>query len=98
MPKREIEWSLEAKNSFESILEFYIERNGNRTYSKSLFKQIKQTISLIQNNNHIGKATDEGETRVLFHGHYAVFYEIKEKVIEIQLIWDSRRNPNDLKI
>jgi plasmid stabilization system protein ParE len=98
MPEREIKWSPEAKNSFESILEFYIERNGNKTYSKNLFKQIKQTVSLIQGHNHIGKATDEGETRVLFKGHFAVFYEIKEKVIEIQLIWDNRRNPDDLKI
>lgn len=63
MPEREIKWSPEAKNSFESILEFYIERNGNKTYSKNLFKQIKQTVSQIQGHNHIGKATDEGETR-----------------------------------
>jgi plasmid stabilization system protein ParE len=98
MAQRKIEWSPEAKNSFESILEFYIKRNGNKTYSKNLFKQIKQTISLIQKNNFIGKATDEGETRVLFKYHYSVFYEVKEKVIEIQLIWDNRRNPDKLKI
>ncbi len=66
MAKRKTEWSIEAKDSFESILVYYIERNGNKTYSKNLLKQIKQTISSIQNNNYIGNATDEGETRVLF--------------------------------
>lgn len=84
MSERKIEWSIEAKDSFESILEFYNKRNSNKTYSKKLFKQIKQTISLIQSNIYIGKATDEGETRVLFKDHYAIFYEVKEKVIEIQ--------------
>ena len=98
MAKRKIEWSIEAKDSFEAILEFYFERNGNKTYSKNLFKQIKQSVSLIQNNNFIGKATDEGETRLLFKDHYAIFYEVKEKIVEIQLIWDNRRNPVDLKI
>lgn len=95
MAKRKIEWSPLAKKSFESILEFYIERNGNKIYSKKLFKQIKHTISLINSNNYIGKATDDGETRVLFNSHYAIFYGIREVTIEIELIWDNRRNPDD---
>lgn len=73
MAERKIKWSPEAKDSFEAILQFYIERNSNKTYSKKLFKQIRKTISLIQKNNFIGKATDEDETRVLFKGHYAFF-------------------------
>lgn len=98
MVKRKIEWSFIAKESLSEILEFYIQRNGNNTYSKSLFEQINQTISLISDNNLIGKITDEDGIRVMLKNQFAIFYEIKEKVIEIQLIWDTRRNPEDLPI
>ena len=98
MVKRKIVWSIQAKDSLKEILRFYTVRNGNTTYSKNLFLQINQIIGLIQNNNLIGKMTDEENTRVFFKGNFAIFYEIKESVVEIQLIWDNRRNPGDLSI
>ncbi len=96
MVKRKIEWSKESKDSLEKILEFYNERNGNKIYSKKLLKQLKHTTSLIANNNFIGKLTDELNVRVIFKNEYAVFYEVTEKVVEILLIWDTRRNPEKL--
>ncbi|MDQ3021769.1 MAG: type II toxin-antitoxin system RelE/ParE family toxin [Bacteroidota bacterium] len=98
MVRKKIDWSIEFKEILEEILEFYIERNGNQRYSKSLLKQIKKSISLIANNNFIGKLTEEYNVRVIFKDNYAIFYEIKEKVVEIQLVWDTRRNPKDLQI
>ena len=96
MDKRKIEWSVTAKESLQNILDFYTERNGNKTYSNKLLQQIKHSISFISTNYFIGKATDEHQTRVIFKNHYAIFYELKEKTIEIHLIWDNRRNPDDL--
>lgn len=98
MAKRTIEWSIEAKESLQEILEYYIERNGNKRYSAKLLQHIKQTILHIKTNNFIGKATDEHQTRVMFKSHYGIFYEVKEKIIEIQLVWDTRRNPEDFDI
>lgn len=96
MAKRKIEWSVEAKESLLNILDFYTERNGNKTYTNKLLRQIKKSISFISTNHFIGKNTDEEKTRVLFKGHYGIFYEVKDKVIEIQLVWDNRRNPGEL--
>jgi len=42
--------------------------------------------------------TDTENIRTLIHGDYEVFYEIKIKSIEIITIWDSRQNPEKLKI
>jgi len=98
MVKRKITWSKEAKESLQEILDFHIERNGNKSYSIKLLNQIKLSVSYIRDNNFIGKATDEEFTRVVFKNHYGVFYEVKENVVEIQLIWDARRNPEDFRV
>ena len=98
MAKKTIKWSDEAKQSLQEILDFYIKRNGNKNYSSELLQQIKLTVSFLGENNFIGKKTDEFQTRVIFKSHYGIFYEVKEKIIEIQLVWDTRRNPEDLQL
>ena len=97
MAKRKIIWSDEAKKSFGEILDFYIQRNGNKRYSQELSKQLKKIISYLQKSNYLGKQTNEENTRVLIKGNYLIFYEIQDASIEILLIWDSRRNPDKLK-
>jgi len=37
MARIKIEWSVEAKLDLTDILEFYIARNGNSSYSKKLY-------------------------------------------------------------
>lgn len=98
MAKRKVEWSPNALEDISNILNFYAERNGNRSYSKKLLAQIKKLISFVRDNNYLGKATDEGNTRILIYKSYKIFYEITEEKIRIKHIWDSRRNPQDLEI
>ena len=97
MAKVKIIWSKLAQEDLKEILTYWIERNGTKTYSRELFQQIKIKVNLIAKNNFIGRPTDEENTRVLVSGNYLIFYEVTEKWIEIQQIWDSRRNPEERK-
>lgn len=98
MAKRKVVWTSEAKLSFREILDYYIERNGNKKYSSNLTRHIKKIISYISTHSLIGRATNEAGIRVVFYSHFEIFYKISSEKIEILLIWDSRRNPKDLRI
>jgi plasmid stabilization system protein ParE len=98
MVRRRIIWSDRAKFDLINILDFYNKRNGTKTYSKSLNANIRKTIRLLEFQSEIGAKTDVRKIRNLIIGNYAVFYEIKPQTIEIITIWDSRQNPENLKI
>jgi toxin YoeB len=97
MAKRII-WSLKARDERQAILEYWHLRNGNKTYSRKIAEEFRETIQYIVEHNYIGVATDEKNVRVAVSGHYLIFYQIKEDVIEILTIWDSRRDPRNLKL
>ncbi|MBI4649065.1 MAG: type II toxin-antitoxin system RelE/ParE family toxin [Bacteroidia bacterium] len=99
MGKRKIVWNEDAKNDLQEITEYFNKRNGSNTYSKKLIKELKQSVKLLLTNNKMGKKVEDDENlRVIITSNYKIFYEIKEKEIEILLVWDCRRNPDDLKL
>jgi plasmid stabilization system protein ParE len=97
MAKKRIVWSKEARLDFKATLEFYNERNGSNTYSRKLADQIFNIIEKLQSNNFLGIKTSDAEVRVLIKGTFSIFYEVKEEEILVLIIWDSRRNPDELK-
>lgn len=98
MVKRKIIWSPTAKNNLISILDFFIKRNGNKTYSIKLNENIRNSIRLLANHPYLGLQTDIENVRNLIHGDYEIFYEIKFSTIEILTIWDCRQEPSKLII
>lgn len=98
MAKRKIIWSHSAKIRFSEILKFFAERNGNKKYSKKLFKKLNQEIKLLAIHPEIGINTEMDSIRGLITGDYIVYYEIEERSIIIYNIWDCRQNPENLKI
>jgi plasmid stabilization system protein ParE len=95
MAQHKIEWSIEARQDLISILEFYIQRNGNATYSKKLNSKIKKSIKLLSKNPLIGTQSEIDSVRALITGDYQIIYEIFDKLILIIMVWDCRRNPED---
>ncbi len=93
-----IEWSIEARQDLISILEFYIQRNGNATYSKKLNSRINKSIKLLSKNPFIGTQSDFDSVRALITGDYQIIYEIFDRLILVIMIWDCRRNPDDKNI
>lgn len=98
MVKYKIKWSVQARLDLIEILEFYLERNGNVSYSRKLNSIIKKSTSQISNNPHIGIQTDYDSVRAFVTLDYQIIYKIIDNVILIVMVWDCRKNPNDKRI
>lgn len=98
MAKRKIIFSPRAKLDLWEILDFYYRRNGTIIYSKKLNAQIHNAINSLKDQAYIGVATKNKNIRNLIIGNYCIFYRINPEEIEIITIWDSRQNPDKLKI
>jgi hypothetical protein len=46
---RRIIWTSRADEIFTHILEFYVERNGSKTYSIKLNQEVKKSLTCLQN-------------------------------------------------
>lgn len=96
MAKKHIIWTKAARLDFKATLQFYTERNGSSDYSRKLADEIFRLIEKLQNNFFLGRQTSDSDVRVLIKGRFSIFYEIKEKEILILVVWDTRRNLDEL--
>ncbi len=98
MGKQKIIWSNNASQKLNTILVFYAERNQSKDYSLKLFKRINKEVKVLTKQPLIGIKTELESVRGLIIEHFILFYEINQQSIIIHTIWDSRQNPNSLKI
>ena len=92
-----IVWSKEAQDDFLATLGYYAERNGSKTYSEKLARQIQEVIERLREHPLLGRPTNDEEVRILRQGNYQIYYELKNDEIVILVVWDMRRNPEELK-
>lgn len=97
MAQRKIEWSLQAKNNRIQILDYWIEHNQSKEYSKKLNILFKEAVKFVAEFPTIGKLTDDKLARIKIVRDYWIVYEIDESTIYILAIFDSRQNPFKLK-
>jgi len=97
MAKR-IVWSSRADQIFTKILAFYVERNGSKTYSRKLNKEVLSIISILSKQPYLGIKTDTENLRVVIKGELKIFYQIEKDKLIIHLVWDCRQNPKSLNI
>lgn len=97
MAQRKIIWSEEAHYDFLSTLNFYAERNGNKIYSEELAEKIQETTKRIKEHPFIGRPTKNVKIRILKKENFQIYYELKEENIIILIVWDTLRNPEELK-
>jgi plasmid stabilization system protein ParE len=95
MAKRKIVWSHRTKIKLYAILDFNIERNKSKVYSKKLQRLISKEVNLILKQPDLGLKTSEGSTRGLIIDDFILYYEITDDKIIIHTIWDSRQNPDN---
>jgi plasmid stabilization system protein ParE len=98
MVTRRLIWSNRAKISLYNILKFYADRNNSKTYSEKLFNIFNKEAQLLLKYPNLGVITDLKNVRGLITGNYIIYYEVSQKEIIIHTIWDSRQNPESLKI
>ena len=78
------------------ILDFYAQRNGNKTYSIKLYKKFVKELKLLKKQPEIGILTDLDSVRCLVVDDFILFYEINEPTLIVLRVWDSRQNPDNL--
>jgi len=98
MAKRKIIWSNRARIKLFKILEYYIERNKNKTYSSKLYKTFNKEFKILLKHPEIGIKTDVELVRGIIIEDYILYYEYSNESIIVHTIWDCRQNPDKLRI
>lgn len=98
MAKRKIIWSHRARIKLYEILEYFAERDNNTTYAERLYKRFIKELHLLKKHPDLGIKTEIDSVRGLIISDYIIFYEDAGDDIVIHTVWDSRQNPDDLKI
>ena len=93
MVKKSIIWSERAVTEFQDTLEFYIERNGNNDYAFKIFNKTENLLEILQENEFLGRLTENKITRVVVMDTFLIFYEVQKQNIELLSFWDNRQNP-----
>ncbi len=96
MAKRII-WSHHAVADRIAILDYWYQRIGTKRYSASLDLSLKEIVKKLAEYPKLGRQLDDREERFFVKDSYQIFYIETDDSIEILHIWDSRRNPDDLK-
>jgi len=96
--KKKIIWTKKAQIEKIDLLKFWLEKNKSITYPSKLNKLINSSLDLISLYPNLGKQTDISSTvRVKSIKHFNLFYKISDNEIIVLSIWDTRRNPDDVK-
>ena len=95
---RKVKWTKRAQRERKDILQYWINRNKSSTYSKKLSQLFKEAINLLIIKPKIGRLTDIEDVRIKVVRDYLIFYEFDNECLYILAIWDSRQDPNKLKI
>ncbi|MBL4587308.1 MAG: type II toxin-antitoxin system RelE/ParE family toxin [Flavobacteriales bacterium] len=98
MAQRKIIWSHRARIKLYAILEYFAKRNKSKVYSAKLYRRFTQEMELVRNQPDLGIRTEIESVRGLIVGNYILFYEITSTHIMLLTVWDSRQDPQKLKV
>jgi plasmid stabilization system protein ParE len=94
--KFKIIWTNFAEQSLYEILDFYLIQNKNNIFSKKLYNEIKNAVQILEDYPLSGKQSLFYNYRELILERNSVFYNVTKDNIEILMVWDNRRNPEEL--
>jgi plasmid stabilization system protein ParE len=98
MAKRKIVWSHRARIKLFEILHYFSERNKSNRYSAKLYQKFNKELNLLHKHPDLGIKTEIESVRGFIIEDYILFYEETEDKIIVHTLWDSRQNPDNLKI
>ncbi len=92
-----ITWSKEAQEDFLATLAFYAERNGSKEYSEKLAGEIQEAVERLKDYPELGRPVRDESVRVIRKGNYQIYYELRQDELVILVVWNVRRNPEELQ-
>lgn len=96
MAKFKIIWTNFAEQSLYEILDFYLIQNKNNIFSVKLYNEIIKAVQILEDHPFTGKQNLFYNYRELVLERNSVFYNVINDNIEILMVWDNRRNPEEL--
>jgi len=95
MAKRLV-WSSIAKQIRKEILQYWIQRNKSKHYSKKLNSLFEMSAQQLADFPYSGVSVSGKLYRGKLIKDYYLLYKISDDSIEILFIWDTRKDPADL--
>lgn len=93
-----IVWSFRAKDDIKHISIYWNKRIGNSSYSKKIRRLTNEYLTLLQQYPKLGRQTDNKFIREIVIREFKVFYTFDETSIYIVRFWDTRQDPEKLKL
>jgi len=90
---RTVVWTSRAERIFTSILEYYVDRNNSKKYSRTLNTKVNTATNLLSKYPNLGFKTEIEDVRVFIKDNYKIFYLVTKSKIVVLLVWDSRQFP-----
>lgn len=90
---KQIVWTSKAKKELREILEYWINRNKSKAFSKKLNKLINDQINLILEFPDIGRKTDIINVNIKVIHKYLLYYEITNETLHDLTIRHGSKNP-----
>jgi len=95
MAKRLI-WTQFAQAQKKEIFEHWNERNGSKNYSRKLNGLFDEAAELLTTQPYMGQPTQFENIRSKKVKTFRLIYKIMDDAIQILIIWNTRRNLDDL--
>ncbi|MDP2687858.1 MAG: type II toxin-antitoxin system RelE/ParE family toxin [Aequorivita sp.] len=97
MASREIRWTIKATQDKLAIYEYWTTRNKSVLYAQKLEKLFNEALKIIAIYPSAGINTELTDVRIQIIKDFKIVYRIKENVLEVLTVWDTRQNPKNLK-
>ncbi len=98
MVGRKLKWSPQARSELRDIIAFYNRRNGSNAYGIKLGNLIDEKVRLYFMNPEWEQMQGLFQRRSFVCEKFQIFYRFTETEFEVTKVWDTRRNPKDLKL
>ena len=96
MGKKKVVWTRRAEIQMFAIMDYYAERNKSDDYSLKLYEAIELKLSKVDFTVSIPQKSAIENIFYLVHNHISVFFTLEGNTLFVVLVWDERRNPNEL--
>ncbi len=95
---KKVIWSETAVKDRLDIYQFWLHHNQSEIFSEKLEILFNEAAILLSRFPEAGTKTDLDTIRIKVIRTYKIFYINKPEQIEIVRIWDTRQDPEELKI